>query len=196
MGEADSRGESEREDYEGRRSMARRLPRLHAPRQLQASLQVLASRERSRAINAHFSWKDRVHMFVRDLMRPFAVPAFGGLASAVVIFSALMPSLVMPIPVVRDDVPLAFTTQPSVRYFAPIGISESELVVDLTIDTAGRMVDYTVVSGANMLKDTYLKRQLENNLLFTEFTPATKFGGPASGRVRLYIKSSQITIHG
>lgn len=181
------------------RSTLRRMPQRQVPQQLTASLRVMASQERARATEAGIRWQDRVRMAVRNLMRPIAVPAFGGLASAVVIFSALMPSLSQPTPSnnLAEDVPLMLVTEPSVKNFPPIGIVESELVVDVAIDGAGRMVDYTVVRGANLLKeDASLKSQLENSLLFTEFVPATKFGGPASGSVRLRIKSSQINIRG
>ena len=180
------------------RGALRRMPRRQVPRQLSTSLMVMASQERARVTNTGIRWPDRLKIFVSILMRPLAVPAFGGLASAVVIFSALMPSLTTPAPASNSiDVPLMLVTGPSVKNFPPIGIVESELVVDVAIDGAGRMVDYTVVRGANLLKeDASLKSQLENSLLFTEFVPATKFGGPASGNVRLRIKSSQINIRG
>lgn len=181
------------------RGTLRRMPQREVPRQLTASLRVMASQERTRATDGGIQWQDRLKMLARNLMRPLAVPAFGGLASAVVIFSALMPSLSMPAPSHNsgEDVPLMLVTEPSVKNFPPIGIVESELVVDVAIDGAGRMVDYTVVRGANLLReDASLKSQLENSLLFTEFVPATKFGGPASGNVRLRIKSSQINIRG
>lgn len=173
------------------------MPKRMPPARLTANLKVIASRERLRALGEEVTWRDRLRSSFRELMRPIAVPAFGGLASAVVIFSALMPSLVMPIPTVQNDVRLALTTEPSVKSFVPImGISESELVVDLVVDGSGRMVDYSIVSGGAMLKDMHMRRQLENTLLFTEFTPATKFGASASGRVRLYISSSQINVRG
>lgn len=174
------------------RHMPKRLP----PARLTANLKVIASRERLRAIGEEVTWRDRLRVSFRELMRPIAVPAFGGLASAIVIFSSFIPSLGMPIPAIQDDVQLTLTTQPSVKYFVPIGLSESELVVDLIVDGSGRMVDYSIVSGESMVKDMHMRRQLENTLLFTEFTPATKFGGPASGRVRLYISTSQINIRG
>ncbi len=166
------------------------------PAQLSSNLRVMASREHLRATGKQFGWRDSVRLFASNLMRPFAVPAVGGLASAVVLFSALMPSIAMPMPAIENDVPLTLVTVPSVKYIAPIGLSESELVVDLIIDESGHMVDYTVVQGQNLLKDVHAKRQLENTLLFTSFTPATKFGGPSSGRVRLSITSSQINIRG
>jgi hypothetical protein len=181
------------------RGSLRRMPQRQVPPQLTASLRVMASQERARATDAGIRWPDRIKMLARNLMRPLAVPAFGGLASAVVIFSALMPSMSRPASSfnLANDVPLMLVTEPSVKNFPPIGIVESELVVDVAIDGAGRMVDYTVVRGANLLReDASLKSQLENSLLFTEFVPATKFGGPASGSVRLRIKSSQIHIRG
>ena len=183
------------------RGAMREMPRRPVPRQLTAALRVLASQERVRSANVGITWGitwiDRIRMACHDLMRPFAVPAVGGLASAVVIFSALMPSLAMPMPEVTNDVPLMLVTEASVKNFPAIGIGESEVVVDVAIDGSGRMVDYTVVRGAGLLKeDSSLKSQLENSLLFTEFVPATRFGGPASGRVRLRIKSSQIFIRG
>lgn len=179
------------------RTALRHLPQRTPPRPLAAALLVLASREQARATNRAITWKDRASMFARDLMRPFAVPAVGGLTSAVVLFSALMPSLAMPMPSVANDVQLMLVTEASVKNFPPIGMNESELVVDVAIDGSGRMVDYTVVRGAGLLKeDANLKSQLENSLIYTEFVPATKFGGPASGRVRLRISSSQITIRG
>jgi hypothetical protein len=156
----------------------------------------MASQERLRATGSEFGWRDRALLYVRNLMRPFAVPAVGGLTSAFVLFSALMPSLAMPMPAIQNDVPLMLVTEPTVKYIAPIGMGESELVVDLIIDESGRMVDYTVVHGQNLLKDVHAKRQLENTLLFTEFTPATKFGGKSPGKVRLSIVSSQINIRG
>jgi hypothetical protein len=179
------------------RNQLRQMPTRPVPAQLTAALQVIASQEMARTSHSAIGWTDRTLMFVRDLMRPFAVPAFGGLASAVVLFSALMPSFATPIPEITNDVPLMLVTEPSVKNFPAIGIGESELVVDVAIDGAGRMVDYTVVRGASLLReDASLKSQLENSLLFTEFVPATKFGGPASGNVRLRIKSSQIHIRG
>jgi hypothetical protein len=179
------------------RGALRQMPRRMAPPRLTASLHVMASRERAKVNRTAIGWADRLKLSVRDMMRPFAVPAVGGLTSAVVLFSALMPSLAMPMPSVSNDVPLMLVTGPSVKNFPAIGIGESELVVDVDIDGAGRMVEYTVVRGAGLLQgDSGLKSQLENSLLFTEFTPATKFGGPANGRVRLRIKSSQITIRG
>ena len=34
---------------------------------------------------------------------------------------------------------------------------------------------------------TRVRRSLENMLLFTEFTPATAFGQPTAGKIRLYL---------
>ncbi len=70
------------------------------------------------------------------------------------------------------------------------------MVVDVNVDGQGRMIDYVVVSGAGSLKNDVLRRSLENTLLFTEFDPATSFGVPMNGKVRLVLRSSSIDVKG
>jgi hypothetical protein len=40
------------------------------------------------------------------------------------------------------------------------------------------------------------RRSLENALLFTQFTPGTMFGQPASARVRITLRRSEIEVRG
>src|SRR5262249_6942612 len=95
-----------------------------------------------------------------------------------------------------SDVPTAFFTEASVKGTAPIGESGGDVVVDVVVDGQGRMVDYTVVSGHNLLKDEALRRRIQNTLIFTEFTPATAFGQPTSGKMRLWLGSNRIDVKG
>jgi len=188
------------EHFEDRRRMVANLKRLAVrvpPARLQMDLMMAASAERTRLAKGGFDWRDRLQLAFRNLMRPFAVPAMGGIVSAIVLFSVIMPSIAIRVrPIFPNDVPTNLFTDASAKYFAPIGLSESELVLDLVVDSDGRMVAYTVVSGSDLLRDPTLKRQIENNLLFTEFTPATLLGGRTSGRVRLQLKSENINIRG
>ena len=186
--------------FEDRRRMVANLKRLPVrvpPARLHLDLMAVASVERARASKGGFPWRDRLHLIFRNMMRPFAVPAMGGIVSAIVLFSIIMPSIAIRVrPLLANDVPTNLFTDASAKYFAPIGLSESELVLDLIVDSDGRMVAYTVVSGSELLRDPSLRRQIENNLLFTEFTPATLLGGRTSGRVRLQLKSENINIRG
>lgn len=174
----------------------KRLPVRVPPARLSMALRVVASQELARVSRGGFSWRDRLQLVFRNLMRPFAVPAMGGIMSAVVLFGVIMPNISICMHPMSNDVPTGLFTDASAKYSAPIGLSESELVLDLVVDSEGRMVAYTVVSGSELLRDSTLKLQLENSLLFTEFTPATFLGGRTSGRVRVQMKSENINIRG
>jgi hypothetical protein len=157
---------------------------------------VAAQHRASITPGGRFDWRDRLRLVFRNLMRPLAVPAMGGTMAAVTLFGMIMPSIAIharPL----NDVPTGFFTDATAKYSAPMGLAESELVLDVVVDSGGRVMAYTVVSGSEMfLRDASLKRQIENSLLFTEFTPATFLGGPTSGRVRVQMKSENINIRG
>ena len=139
---------------------------------------------------------DRFRLSFDNLMRPLALPFAGGVFSAVILFSMwVVPSY----PVRASstfDVPLGIQTDASVRRMAPIAATaEMDVVVDVTIDGLGRMVDYSILSGA-VPSDAALRRSIEGFLLLTSFTPATAFGQPVEGRLRLTLRSSHIDVKG
>src|SRR6185295_18298484 len=130
-------------------------------------------------------------------LRPLALPLAGGICSAVVLLSAW---LVPTYPVVRGndraDIPTVLSTEVTVKETAPIGTANDGVVVDVSVDDQGRMVDYTIVSGLDGLKNVQMRRSLENALLFIVFTPATAFGQPMAGKLRLQFGSSRIDVKG
>jgi hypothetical protein len=177
----------------------RGLSPLVAPPMLSTSLRVLASRELSRRSSK--GWLDRLRLFSDNLARPLALPLAGGVFSTVILFSMwLVPTYPMRA-ASGFDVPTMLTTEATVKWTGPIGNAGEDMVVDVTIDGGGRMVDYTIVqynnvSGRNVLNSEALRRNLENMLLFTEFTPATSFGQPTAGKIRLCLDSSHIDVKG
>jgi len=174
----------------------RSLPRRFPPLSVSSSLRVLASRERTRIANSGIAVADRLSLFANNLMRPLALPFAGGVFSAVVLFSMWL----VPTYPVRGantfDVPTMLTTEATVKRTGPIGSSGGEVIVDVMIDGQGRMVDYTIVSGHSVLDNEALRRNIENILILTEFTPATQFGQPMSGKMRLQLGSSHIDVKG
>lgn len=190
------------EERDLRKELAR-LPAPQAPERLGVALRVIASREAQRRRERQ-SWQQRAALawnrmgfLARTMMRPLAVPAFGGLSTAVMVFSIFVPNLALPRP--SSDVPTMLTTEASVKGLglAPGAYTgDADLVLDLVIDEQGRMLDYHVVSGHATLKDPGLRRLLENNLLFTSFNPGTSFGQPAPSRIRLSLKTSRIEVRG
>jgi hypothetical protein len=195
--------------------MLRNLPPRVAPAALATSLRVIASRERQRRIQRRglghvcVSWLDRTRLTLQDILRPLALPAAGGLFSAVVLFSMW----VVPTYPLRaksaDDIPTNLTTSASqdqdfacsycfveaVKGAVGVGLTESVLV-DIDVDDQGRMVDYQVVSGAAVLSDPRTRIRLENLLWFTKFAPATSFGMPMAGKARLLLLPSRIDVKG
>jgi hypothetical protein len=129
-------------------------------------------------------------------MRPLALPFAGGVFSTVVLFSMWL----VPTYPVRGsnafDAPTMLTTEATVKRTGPVGTSGGEVIVDVMIDGQGRMVDYNIVSGHSGLTSDALRRNIENILIFTEFTPATAFGQPMSGKMRLQLGSSRIDVKG
>jgi hypothetical protein len=178
--------------------MLRAIPSRMPPPGLTTSLRVVASRERCRRVGA--AWMDRFHLFATNLMRPLALPFAGGVFSTVVLFSMLAPFY----PVhgeSNSDIPTMLSTEATIRGIGPIGTTRDDVIVDVIVmpnsDGYGRVVDYTIVSPHGAPMDEALRRNIENWLLFTEFTPATSFGQPTSSKIRLYLQqSSHIDVKG
>lgn len=178
-----------------------RLPRRNAPREVTDRLRVLASREASRrrsrssfpALVAHL--RDELRLRVDNLMRPVAVPFAGGLVSAMLLFGALAPALTVQ-RVVRGDVPTNLSTQASLASSISFDLIDSDLIVDVAIDEQGRVASYSIPTDQSWAHDTALVRSVENTLLLTRFTPATFFGQPATGKIRITLRRSQVEVRG
>jgi hypothetical protein len=181
----------------------RSLPARISPAGLTTSLRVIASRERQRMLGQRTfghrwaGWRDAVSLSMTNFMRPMAIPFAGGVMSAVVLFSMW---LVPTYPLRANstyDIPTMLSTEASISSASAFGEANGEIVVDVTVDGQGKMVDYRIVSGQLLLQDQKLRRRLENMLLFTGFIPATSFGQPMAARMRLSLHSlSQIDVKG
>jgi hypothetical protein len=181
----------------------RTLPRRLPPADLRSSLLVTASRERQRFLSRQ-TWGQRwataegqFRLAVENFMRPMAIPFAGGVFSAVILFSMLFSSNYPVRASTTFDIPTMLTTAATVKGAAPVGAADGEIVVDISVDGQGKMVDYTIVSGNALLQNHTLRRNLENMLLFTEFVPATSFGKPTAARLRLSLHSlSHVDVKG
>jgi hypothetical protein len=193
------------EDDEDLSAAMRELPR-RMPSGLTTSLRVIASRERQRRLAIERGWRsrlaelsDRLSLQLGHLMGPLVVPFAGGVFSAVVLFGVMLSTYPAHASAQTDfDVPTMLTTSAGVKGTGPISTGDDGdvVVVDISLDGQGRMVDYAIVSGAAVLQNTVLRRRLENMLLFTEFVPATAFGKPTTSRLRLPLLSSRIEVKG
>src|SRR5262249_24913082 len=134
-------------------------------------------------------WSERGRLMMDNLMRPLALPAAGGFASALFCFVTLIPSLGF-LRNTANDIPSALYTEPSVNsvaHFTPRSKINDDTVIEVQIDEQGHMVDYNVLEG-------HMTSEIGNLLLFTTYTPATVFLQPASGKI--VIRRSQIVVKG
>jgi len=192
----------ESERYQRIREALRSLPRRTPPSDLTVRLRVAASQARMQTANGANPWtraRDRFQLALSNMMRPLALPLAGGLCAALVLFSALVPTFTSAFAGNKSDapwnVPTMLTTEPSLKYMAPIAFGEADAIVDLKIDDQGRIVNFTIVSAPGQTEQ--LRHRIENSLLFTEFWPATAFGRPIAGTVRIsFHNSSHVEVKG
>lgn len=190
-----------RQIFEIRRRL-KQTPALPIPEELALQLRVIASREaaRRRAINGFAgqvkAWRTAFAFWADNLMRPLAVPAMGGLASAVVLFSMVMTNFQGIIRAHEQDVPTVLYTVATVRSSLDLALGPEEIAVDVFVDEQGRVIDYAFPSGYGRYNTAAVRRGLENSLLFTQFHPATSFGKPTSGWVRVSFRRSEIQVQG
>jgi hypothetical protein len=189
----------ESERYSELREKLRSLPKRIPPVELTTRLRVVASKVRMESFGGAGSWsrwRDRVELYLRNLMRPLALPAAGGLCSAVFLFSTLVPTFksafVLNAP---GDIPTTLSTEPMLKYAAPIAFTDRDAVVDLQLDDQGRIVDFTIVSAPGQQNEN-VSRHIKNHLLFTEFWPATTFGRGVAGTIRISFRNNRIDVRG
>lgn len=190
----------------------RNLPRASSPAKLTSRLRDMALMERQRGqaqrelanlTYAQRFWdaarrlNDRLHLTFENVMRPLAVPAAGGIFAAVMLFGMwVVPTYpVQAESSQRNDVPTPLTTTAKVRPFSALGTINGDVLLDVTVDDQGRVVDYAIVT-AGYTQDATTRRNLENLLIGAKFIPATTFGRPMRSKMRLWLSSSRIDVKG
>ena len=189
----------ESEHYSQLRGKLRSLPKLTPPADLTTRLRVVASKVRMESFGGASPWRrwrDRMELSLSNLMRPLALPAVGGLCSAVFLFSTLVPMFKSAFALsVAGDVPTMLVTEPLLKYTGPVSFTDGDAVVDLQLNDQGRIMDFTIVSAPGQDGEK-LRHSIENGLLFTEFRPATTFGRGVASTVRISFRSSRIDVRG
>jgi hypothetical protein len=158
----------------------------------------MASQERSRLLARKHPFRrfaGQFHLWVENLMRPLAIPLAGGLISAMLLFSMLMPTFAFQRNL-GNDVQVALFTEPTVKDQNPFALPDEDFVIEVLVDGQGRMIDYAVIQGPSLIKNNELRRAIENKLLFMEFTPATAWGAPRFGKILVSLHRSLDTVKG
>jgi hypothetical protein len=174
------------------RVRVRQLARPRVPIALTVQLRVLASHEHARRLarlnlSARLrTWKEAVRLHFENLMRPMALPVAGGVLSALLLFGALIPTLIFRHQVTNDP-PLSFIdphgylvnlVDGDIPRLEPVDsvVSGDESVLELTIDDEGKVADYSVRQGQ-------LTPEMMTIIQWSQFTPAMSFGRPIQGKM-------------
>lgn len=192
------------------RATLRAMDHAPMPVELTSNLRVMASHERERRLSrATLSsrlryWSDRAGLLFDNLMRPVALPFGGGLLSALVLFSVLVPSLTFQ----HEDADAGLFTDPygqvvvlgsSGVYAAEGGVDvprieptyadypEDANVVWLAIGENGKVLDYSVAKGR-------LTPDMKSIIMISTFSPATFLGLPTPGLVKMVQRPGRRTI--
>jgi len=168
------------------------------PQRLRTQLQIVASRERALWNStktlplAMGNLAVNLKLAIDNLMRPLALPLAGGLVSALLLFSVLVPTLGFR-PVVGKDVPIGLYTAATLVEVSPVGVNSDETVVELFVDAKGQATDYSVQRGH---VSPELQADLNQMMFFSRFTPATWFGQPTNGSVLVSFRRVHYVVRG
>lgn len=170
------------------------VPRQSPPPELAVRIKVAAAQA-----EASQDWtrrmrrmRDRAEILLDNVFRPLTVPATGGFFSAMLVF-VLVFQMILPgitVQAVQNDVPINLMRPAELislsdypQSWAPeqhdLELSLPHgLLVDVTVDARGQMANYQILSGPTSPE---LRRQLDQMLLFSRFSPMLSFGRPTAG---------------
>lgn len=169
------------------------LPKQVPPPDLSVRIKVAAAQAQ-----ASRGWRARVRqvgnraeILLDNVFRPLTLPATGGFVSAILVFVLVFQILAPGITVraVENDVPINLMRPAelvSLSEYPPTWAPEHDvelalphgLLVDVTVDAQGGMTGYQILSGP---RSTDMRRQLDQLLMFSRFSPMLSFGRPTAG---------------
>lgn len=173
------------------------------PPDLALRIRLEASRLRNRP-----TWTHRVAarcwLLCRNIVQPLAVPATGGILAALLTFAVLTQSLIVGVQfgTVRGDLPLHLIQPARLESLAPFPVSDfgggsgsaeaHAIVVEASVDSRGEVLDYRILSGSDT---PAVRRQLDQVLMFSSFSPQLSFGRPTSAG-RVILSFSEVRVKG
>lgn len=196
-----------REELEQYRLLTAQLASLETvpvPADLAVRIRINALEFPSRWSGISRLWS-RVVLSFHNIFEPLAVPATGGILTALVVFALVVESLVMGIPMGRpvpNDQPLNLVQPAELEELAPFSVSTimdatdrgnaGGLMVEATVNANGEVLSYTVLSGPH---SAAVLQQIDEILLFSRFRPELSFGRPTSGG-HVFLSFDQVRVRG
>lgn len=196
---AGCRGEFER--YVRLAALLARVEPAAPPADLAVRIRVAASEVRSARGWLRRAWS-HAGVVARNLIEPVAVPATGGLVTALFFFALVAQNLLfgLPLGAVPNDLPLTLIQQARVERVAHLPITTTDeavgdagsIWVEAQLNERGEVTDFEILAGPN---DLSIQRQVYQVLLFSRFRPEMSFGRPQPGG-RVVLQFSEIRVRG
>jgi hypothetical protein len=177
---------------------------IRPPANLALQIQAQASRRRLPWSTLTRAW-NRVLLISQNILEPLAVPATGGVLTAVGVFLLVVQSMLGGMPaggVYTDDLPLNLVQPAQLESLAPFpmpgidGTSDrtasGALLLEATLDAQGGVVFYKILSGPT---DAAVQHQIDQILLFSRFRPQLGFGRPMGGG-HVLLNFSEVHVRG
>jgi hypothetical protein len=174
------------------------------PQDLALRIRISAAQLRPEITFGRRLWMRAVMVF-ENILEPFAVPATGGILTALVVFVLVVQNMLVGVPLGRavpNDRSLTFF-QPaqleSLASFPVPGVVATEgnpdsgyLQLEATLNSRGEVVSYKILSGPD---NPAVQRQIDQVLLFSRFRPELSFGRPTNGG-RVVLSFSEVRVRG
>jgi len=196
-----------REELETYHRLATSLARMQPvapPADLAMRIRVEASKARTLAGELR-RWWSKAGVAFENVLRPVAIPATGGVLTAIVAFVLVVQNILVGVPlggVAPNDLPLHLVQPARLESLAPFpmpGVADAKgqlepsgLFVEATLNAQGQVVTYRILAGPN---DSAVQRQLDQLMLFSRFRPLVNFGRPANGG-RVVLNFSEVRVRG
>lgn len=182
----------ELERYRQLSTMMARVERPAPPADLAARIRVRLSETRAQSSARGpilRRWRDRCELVLKNILEPLALPVTGGLVSALTVFAIVCQVLGLgaPLQAVTNDTPTSLLQPARIESLAPFpmtGIEDASngtshvLLVEATVNADGEAASYRILSGPT---NQYLRRELDQVMLFSRFRPELSFGRPTAG---------------
>jgi hypothetical protein len=197
---AGCRGELER--YRKMGAVMSRVDRAAPPADLAVRIRVRVSEARNVESWTRRVWSRAVMVF-RNILEPLAVPVSGGALTSALAFLLILQNLLAGVPLgaVPNDLPTNLLQPARLESLAQFpllegdeegGLTARHLVVEVTLDARGQMVDYQILAGPD---GAHLRRHLDQVLMFSRFRPQMSFGRPIPGG-RVILNFSEVRVQG
>jgi hypothetical protein len=171
----------------------------------------LAVRIRVRAARSGAPWADLRRLWSKaavafeDILKPIAVPATGGILTALVAFVLVVQNILVGVPmtgIVPNDLPLNLVQPARVESLAPFPIpgvigssgqaDSGTLLLEATLNAQGQVVSYKILAGPN---NSAVQHQIDQVMMFSRFSPQLSFGRPQDGG-RVLLSFSEVRVRG